>query len=658
MFKRLLIANRGEIACRILKTAQAMGIHCTLIYSEADAHSRAVRLADNALCLGPAPASESYLNIAKIIGLAEANQIEAIHPGYGFLSENADFARACAEAGIIFIGPSLRALESMASKQLAKQLLQDTDVPLTPGYHGDRQDEQTLREAAEHIGFPVLLKAAMGGGGKGMRAVHQAADFSMALAGAKREAKASFGDEKMIIEKLVEQPRHVEVQIMADQFGNVVHMFERDCSVQRRHQKIVEEAPAPGLNDTLRHRMQQAAITVARTIEYQGAGTVEFLLSPEGEFYFMEMNTRLQVEHPVSEMITGLDFVAWQLHIANGEPLPLPQEAIQANGHAIECRIYAEDPDLDFMPAPGTIHYLKEPCGEGIRVDSGIEQGDSISRYYDPMIAKLISHGDNRTVALSRLQKALCDYHIAGVKHNIPFLRALTAQPAFVAAKVHTGFLQQHPLNLPKLSDELALQFAVCHDITQLRTQKTDPLLRDAFAWSSHEHMSWYRLYQIQQKRYPCQITPLTAHSCQLQVEELKKILHWEVKNEFLRIEDEPHGFQQASVVQQADTLYIFHRNGQATLNLIADPYETPEHDQSAGQLTAPMPATVVALLKNEGDRVKAGESLLVLEAMKMEHTIKAPSDGIISNIFFSVGQQVDEGVQLMTLADSCKEHA
>lgn len=496
MFNKILIANRGEIACRIIKTARSMGIHTVAIYSSVDKESLHVRSADSAYYVGEAPAKDSYLNIANIIRVAKNCGAQAIHPGYGFLSENPEFARACDEANIIFIGPSIEAMEAMASKQLAKQLLEKTTVPLTPGYHGSEQAEEKLLAQAQKIGFPVLIKAANGGGGKGMRTVYHESEFSMALAGAKRESMASFADDTMIIEKLVLHPRHVELQIMADNHGNVVHLFERDCSIQRRHQKIIEEAPAPNLSASLRQRLAEAACEVARSINYRGAGTVEFLVDGEEQFYFMEMNTRLQVEHPVTEQITGLDLVAWQLKIAANEPLPLTQDKIQSSGHAIECRIYAEDPYQDFIPSIGQINFLQEPSGDGIRIDTGIQLSSQITMYYDPMIAKLIAWGANREEALSRMEQALSHYFIGGVKTNIPFLQAICHHPHFKDVQLSTDFLSKEDIKIATPDYEIALLMTVSFDYLAMANSIQDPLLEDAFAWQSQVPSHWIWRYQ------------------------------------------------------------------------------------------------------------------------------------------------------------------
>lgn len=537
MFNKILIANRGEIACRIIKTARSMGIHTVAIYSSVDKDSLHVRSADSAYCVGDAPAKDSYLNIAKIIHIAKESGAQAIHPGYGFLSENPEFAKACKEADIVFIGPSVEAMEAMASKQLAKQLLEKTRVPLTPGYHGSEQTEDKLLAEAKKIGFPVLLKAANGGGGKGMRAVHHESEFSAALAGAKRESMASFADDTMIIEKLVLHPRHVELQIMADNHGNVVHLFERDCSIQRRHQKIIEEAPAPNLSMSLRQKLAEAACEVARSIKYSGAGTVEFLVDASEHFYFMEMNTRLQVEHPVTEMITGLDLVAWQLKIAANETLPLTQDRIQAQGHAIECRIYAEDPYHDFIPSIGQIHFLQEPSGDGIRIDTGVQRLSQITMYYDPMIAKLIVWGANRDEALSRLGLALSNYFIGGVKTNIPFLKAICQHPKFKQVKLSTDFLSQEEIKLPATDKEIALVMAVSFDYLNNFNTFQDPLLQETFAWQSQISSHWIWRYKDQDEQIEAFITPIDKNHFKVQFKTQEFLIYAHLSGDKIYVE-------------------------------------------------------------------------------------------------------------------------
>lgn len=648
MFNKILIANRGEIACRIIRTARAMGIQTVAVYSAADKNSLHVTLADSAYFIGEANARESYLSITNIINATLESGAQAIHPGYGFLSENPEFARACEQNGIVFIGPSVAAMEAMASKQLAKKLLENTPVPLTPGYHGKSQDEATLLQEAQQIGFPILIKAANGGGGKGMRAVYALEEFSTELAGAQREALSSFGDDTVILEKLVTNPRHVEVQIMADNYGNVVHIFERDCSIQRRHQKIIEEAPAPGLSDTLREQLAKAACDVARSIQYRGAGTVEFLVDDD-KFYFMEMNTRLQVEHPVTEMISGLDLVAWQLYIAANEPLPLLQEDIKAHGHALECRIYAEDPQQNFIPSIGTIQYLHEPQGDGVRIDTGVVQGSMITRYYDPMIAKLIVWGESRAEATQKLLQALNNYYITGVKTNIPFLQAIIAHPKFQQEQISTSFLTEESLTFTEPDPTLGYLFAAAVDFLDTQQKIShDPLYQDTFSWQSTKNASWWLRYEQEEGTVELKISPENPDSFMLNFNEKQLLVRARGSSTQIIIEYQNQQYQ-ATVVNNQETVYIFSNYGSWVIKRFSWGHS---RDMSANknQLTAPMPATVVAILKSKGDLIKAGERLIILEAMKMEHTIHAPHDGILKDIFFNVGSQVNEGQELLSL--------
>lgn len=650
MFDKILIANRGEIACRIIKTARKMGIESVAIYSTADQNSQHVKLADSAFWVGEAPAKDSYLNIAAIIDIAKKTGTQAIHPGYGFLSENPQFAKACEEAGIVFIGPSVAAMEAMASKQYAKRLLEKTKVPLTPGYHGKEQTDDILLQQARKIGFPILLKAASGGGGKGMRAIHSDLDFQPALDSARREAQASFGDDTMIIEKLVMNPRHVEVQIMADNFGNVVHLFERDCSIQRRHQKIIEEAPAPNLRDKLRSDLATAACEVALSIDYRGAGTIEFLVDQDDHFYFMEMNTRLQVEHPVTEMITGLDLVAWQIKIAAGMPLPLRQEAIVQKGHAIECRIYAEDPHQNFMPSIGQLHFLKEPCGETIRIDSGVVCGSSISMYYDPMIAKLIAWGESRDQALHGLQQALKHYAIGGVKTNIPFLQAICRNKNFAEAQLGTHFLEQESLSLPPTDTVLSLLMAATYDYLKLQDQP-DPLIAQTFAWQMHLQSHWQWHYRIDNESYIPGIRPINSQEFILEMPgEEALTIKARLENGLLTLNH--HNQQTTAWIEDYQSKYHCYFEGNVSIVSHFDFGALGQQNTSKGHLTAPMPATVVAILKNIGDTVVEGERLIVLEAMKMEHTIHAPKNGVLARLYYEVGAQVQEGAELLALED------
>lgn len=652
MFNRILIANRGEIACRIMRTARQMGIETVAVYSSVDRYSEHAKQADKACFIGEAAAINSYLNIQAIIDAAVSAGAQAIHPGYGFLAENPDFASACATAGMIFIGPPVEALRAMASKQAAKQLLEKTAVPLTPGYHGENQDDAHLLTEAEKIGFPVLLKAAAGGGGKGMRVVQQSQDFSQALAGARREAKAGFADDTMIIEKLIANPRHIEVQIMADNFGNIVHLHERDCSVQRRHQKIIEEAPAAGLNKELRNKLATAACEVARTINYRGAGTIEFLVEDDSAFYFMEMNTRLQVEHPVTEMITGLDLVAWQLRIAANQPLPCRQEEIQIRGHALECRIYAEDPQQNFMPSIGRLHFLREPQAEGIRIDSGVTCGSAITQYYDPMIAKLIAWGETRDQALQRLTRALDHFAVGGVKTNLPFLRSICAHPRFIQADITTDFLNQEQLTLPGPDINTSLLVAAGHDYLELSANAMDPLLKDTFAWQMHLRSQWHQTYIINDSLQELTISPIDPSQFAVILNGQRFQICAFYNDDQLIIDD---GKQQQSawVEKHNGQLNIYAADGVSTVKHYC--WENSSHatDGANQQLKAPMPSTVVAVLKKQGDKVQKGDPLLVLEAMKMEHTIRAPRDGTLADIFYTIGAQVDEGAELLTLEDS-----
>lgn len=647
MFNRILIANRGEIACRIIKTARKMGIESVAVYSTADRDSLHVSLADNALCIGSPAASASYLNVDAIINAAIESGAEAIHPGYGFLSENPDLARACSKAGIVFIGPSVEAMEAMASKQLAKQRLEKTTIPLTPGYHGKDQSDERLLKEAKQLGFPILLKAASGGGGKGMRSVYDEADFFKDLAGARRESKASFADDTMLIEKLIANPRHVEIQIMADNHGNVVHLHERDCSIQRRHQKIIEEAPAPNLPKALREKLGEAAIAVARAIDYRGAGTVEFLVDGE-HFYFMEMNTRLQVEHPVTEMITGLDLVEWQLRIAANEPLPCSQKEIPVLGHAIECRIYAEDPQNGFLPSIGQLHFLKEPTGTGLRIDTGVVQNSHITMYYDPMIAKLIAWGDSREQALQRLQDALKHYYIGGVKTNLPFLQAITKHPHFTKAKLNTNFLSQQTIEIHSTDIKSALLMAASVDYLKLFTSN-DPLRTGTVGWQMHLKGDWCSRYVINGEQHDIVVTPISANQLSLKLNDETISLHAKLSDQLLSVDNGKLQLK-AWVEHFNEQLFLYTEQGPVVIERFEGQHLLSHHHSTDNQLTAPMPGTIVAILKNKGDTIKAGDRLMVLEAMKMEHTIHAPYDGQLIDVFYALGAQVNEGAELVAL--------
>ncbi len=657
MFNKLLIANRGEIACRIIKTAQRMGIECVAIYSSADRNSLHTTLANRAYCVGEPEAKASYLNIDTIISIAKKAGVDAIHPGYGFLSENPQFARACVDAGIVFVGPSVSAMEAMASKQLAKQLLAKTTVPLTPGYHGVSQSDAILLKEALAIGFPILLKAANGGGGKGMRIVSTETEFQSALLGARREAIACFGDDIMIIEKYIAQPRHLEIQIMADNFGNIVHLFERDCSIQRRHQKIIEEAPAPDLPEHLRQQLAEAAIAVAKAIDYRGAGTVEFLVDPTGLFYFMEMNTRLQVEHPVTEMITGIDLVEWQLRIAANEPLPRTQNQIQVQGHSIEGRVYAEDPHHQFIPSTGNICFLKEPSSTGIRIDTGVTLHTQVSMYYDPMLAKLIAHGATRDEAIHRLSQAIKNYWIGGIKTNLPLLQAIIDHPQFKATELSTHFLNKYPIVLETNVPHWALLMAASVDYLNLNPPFKTPLLADTFAWQMHLKSQWTYQYLIHSEHHQLMITPIDPHTFKVELNHETLTLQVKLNHSQLWLDDGQQ-IRQAYVDVQGDNLTFYCDEGVFMVERFSWQRVNDDLDALNHQLTSPMPATVVAVLKHKGDNIKTGEAIMVLEAMKMEHTILSPKDGVIGEVFYTIGSQVQEGAELVELLPLTEERS
>jgi 3-methylcrotonyl-CoA carboxylase alpha subunit len=648
MFTRLLVANRGEIACRIIATCRRLGIATVAVYSDADAGARHVRLADAAVRIGPAPARESYLDAAAVIAAARATGAQAIHPGYGFLSENAGFARACAAAGIAFVGPSPQAIEAMGSKAAAKTLMQAAGVPLVPGYHGQDQAPQRLREEAARIGWPVLVKASAGGGGKGMRVVEREADFDAALAACRREAAASFGDDRVLLEKYLPRPRHVEVQVFGDAHGNVVHLHERDCSAQRRHQKVAEEAPAPGLDATFRDAIGRAAVAAARAVDYVGAGTVEFIVDGDGTFCFMEMNTRLQVEHPVTEMITGLDLVEWQLRVAAGEPLPLAQDAIPLHGHAIEVRVYAERPAQDFLPATGTLEDLRMPAAPPhVRVDSGVDRGDAITPYYDPMIAKLVTWDTTREAAIARMLGALRGLRIVGVDHNLGFLAALVDHPAFRAGGFDTGLIERE---LPALLaaadtfDPLAPRLAALWrlDLEARQAQAGDP--HDPWA-----RADGWRIAGAAHRTLCFEDAHGAAHAVAVDYPARGHGLRLDGEAATLASrDDDGFGWRlgtrggHAAVVEGRDGgVHVFTAAGETVLHR-HDPLARPGagHDAQDG-LLAPMPGRIVAVHVEAGQAVEPGTPLLVMEAMKMEYTINAPARGRVACWRCAVGDQV-----------------
>ncbi|MBT0587242.1 acetyl/propionyl/methylcrotonyl-CoA carboxylase subunit alpha [Alteromonas oceanisediminis] len=659
MITKLLVANRGEITCRIIKTAKRLGIATVAVYSDADAQALHVQLADEAVHIGGSASKDSYLRADKIIDVAKQTGAQAIHPGYGFLSENADFASRCASNELIFVGPPVGAIEAMGSKSAAKTIMEKANVPLVPGYHGDDQSEQLLLKSAREIGFPVLLKAAAGGGGKGMRQVHSESEFNQALGAAKREAMASFNDDIMLVEKYLTQPRHVEIQVFCDEHGNGVYLFERDCSVQRRHQKVIEEAPAPGMSASLRQEMGEAALKAAKAIQYVGAGTVEFLLDHDGAFYFMEMNTRLQVEHPVTEMITGQDLVEWQLRVASGEPLPLAQDELKIHGHAFEARIYAEDPNNEFLPATGTLSTLRPPEeNRYVRVDTGVVEGDSVSVFYDPMIAKLIVWDEDRDKALERLGIALRDYHIHGVVTNIEFLYNIATFPAFKAADFTTRFIEQHYDKLFSTSlsdnDELvpfaALSVLLKQHNAHTRSGWRSPaLIFDG--WRANERHTQHITLSMQgedELDIIAQYAPKhRLDTWKITVNDQTYFCSGELNDG--QLDATIDGHRQRLTVANVDNHYhLFGEKSSLQFTQVLPDLGIDTEQDSAGGLTAPMNGTIVSLLVETNTTVEKGTPLVIMEAMKMEHTIKAPAAGSVAEFYFSEGQLVDGGAALL----------
>jgi len=665
LFAKLLIANRGEIACRVMRTARRFGIRTVAVYSDADAQAMHVAMADEAVRIGPAPARESYLRIDAIVDALHRTGAEAVHPGYGFLSENAAFAQACAEAGAVFVGPPAAAIRAMGSKSEAKAIMGRAGVPLVPGYHGDDQGDAGLRREADRIGYPVLIKAVAGGGGKGMRRVDRTEDFADALAGARREAKAAFTDDRVLIEKCLVQPRHIEVQVFADTHGNAVYLFERDCSIQRRHQKVVEEAPAPGLSEKLRKQLGTAAVTAAHTIGYVGAGTIEFLLDRDGAFYFMEMNTRLQVEHPVTEMITGLDLVEWQLRVAAGQPLPLQQDDIGLAGHAIETRLYAEDPARGFLPATGRIVHLRwPPQAADVRVDTGIRAGDEISVHYDPMIAKLIVWDQDRGAAVRRLRSALGGSQVAGLRNNVDFLRAIATHPAFEAGEVDTGFIARFQDDLlpadPPAPYIDAWVFA-CAEVL-LRQAET---VRERAQQSGDPHSPWnsasgWRLngdgHGEIRLRWGGSVHKIgVTYRADGYVLELpvgrRQVAAARLADGDIRLDIEGRQVT-GTVAWNGLALTVFGADATVQFDVVDPMTLSAQVDASPGHLTAPMPGKVIQVAVKAGDKVKRGATLMVLEAMKMEHSIAAPMDGTIDRVFYRAGDLVEDGAELLSFVE------
>jgi 3-methylcrotonyl-CoA carboxylase alpha subunit len=665
VFTTLLIANRGEIACRVASTARRLGIKTIAVYSDADAESKHVAACDIAVRLGPAPASESYLKAEDILRVALAHGAQAIHPGYGFLSENEAFAQACAKAGICFVGPPASAIAAMGSKSAAKTLMEKAGVPLVPGYHGDEQAPKFLQQQADTMGYPVLIKASAGGGGKGMRIVTQAKDFIAALVSCKREASASFGDDKVLIERYLQKPRHIEIQVFSDTHNQHVYLFERDCSVQRRHQKVIEEAPAPGMTQARRQEMGEAAIAAARAVNYVGAGTVEFIAEPDGRFYFMEMNTRLQVEHPVTEMITGMDLVEWQLRVAAGERLPKTQQELQRCGHSIEARIYAENADKDFLPSIGRLIHLEFPDHEAfinadVRVDGGVRAGDTISPYYDPMIAKLIVRGADRDQARARMLRALAATQIVGVHTNVAFLSRLMADEAFAEADLDTGLIERRretllPAPVPATREALLLACAAVLEQEKAASALTIDPWAERCGWrvdGSYRRMLSFQDSESVQEVLIDMVDGVTSFTVDAeraaveissQTNGVASVLHVALLMRSSRVS--------GTVVRQGGRFDVFVSGKCETLTL-KDPLASTGQAEAdhAGSLTAPMPGKIIAIEVKAGEKVKRGQALLVMEAMKMEHTINAGLDGVVENIFFGVGEQVAEGAVLISL--------
>jgi 3-methylcrotonyl-CoA carboxylase alpha subunit len=644
MFTSVLIANRGEIACRIIRTARRMGLRTIAVYSDADARALHVRMADEAHAIGPAPAAQSYLVIDKLIAVAKAARADCIHPGYGFLSENADFAEACRAAGIAFVGPPPDAIRAMGLKDRAKALMEQAGVPVVPGYHGDRQEPKFLKQKAYEIGYPVLIKAVAGGGGKGMRRVDRHADFDAALEGAQREAKAAFGDARVLIEKYVSTPRHIELQVFADSHGNVIHLNERDCSLQRRHQKVIEEAPAPGMSADLRARMGAAAVAAAKAAGYVGAGTVEFIADATGGlkengFWFMEMNTRLQVEHPVTEAVTGLDLVAWQFRIAAGERLPLTQDQVPLDGHAIEARLYAEDPEHGFLPSTGQLVALRFPHGDGLRIDSGVEAGDAVTPFYDPMIAKVIAHGGTRDEALDRLADALDRTLVAGPRNNAGFLAALARAPGFRSGDFDTGLIDAHLGELGATAQGLDSAAAATGAAALLAREMARLAPVDGEALSPWDATD---AFQLSGERTLALPVLADGEGVVAQVAYGPRGAHVTVEGEAAAPD--------AAAVEVGDVVYVL-RKGRQTRVTLRDLALDEAADAGAGGLVrAPMHGKVLGVLVEKGDQVSRGQRVAIIEAMKMEHTLVAPIDGVVAEIAVAKDAQVAEGAKMLVI--------
>ena len=652
MFDSILIANRGEIACRIIATARRLGLYTIAVYSQADAGARHVRMADEAVAIGPAPAAESYLDGARIIAAARERGAECIHPGYGFLSENADFAQACADAGIVFVGPPPAAIRAMGLKDEAKALMERAGVPVVPGYHGEEQGEEFLAGRAEETGYPILIKAVAGGGGRGMRRVDEPGQFAAELAAARREAKAAFGDDRVLIEKYISRPRHIEIQIFGDSSGNMVHLFERDCSIQRRHQKVVEEAPAPGMTEEVRAAMGMAAVAAAEAVGYVGAGTVEFIvdgsrgLHRDG-FWFMEMNTRLQVEHPVTEAITGHDLVEWQLRVAAGERLPVAQRDLAIDGHAIEARLYAEDPENGFLPSTGRLHALAFGQVAGVRVDAGVEEGGSVSPFYDPMIAKVIAHGTTRAQALERLTAGLRETVIAGPRTNLGFLLGVVGHPDFIAAMHDTAFVDSHGAAL--LRGGRGGKAAVALGVLRLVERERERIAAETSRRSNEPNSPWAEADGFQigpERRFTL---PVIADGGEMEID-----IGWRgdgVSVSFFGAEPDWHADNPATIVDGPDSVFVLQEGHQSEIRFV-DPAAHEDEIEAGNAVKAPMHGRLVAVSVEPGASVKKGDRLFVVEAMKMEHAVAAPRDGVVASVGGRVGEQVDEGAAIVVFAE------
>nr|CAG4651651.1 EOG090X02EP [Triops cancriformis] len=662
---KVLIANRGEIACRVVRTAKRLGIRTVAVYSNVDKNSMHVAMADEAFWIGESASNQSYLRQDRILDVALKAGAQAIHPGYGFLSENMEFAELCAKTGVIFIGPPASAIRDMGIKSTSKQIMAEAGVPIIQGYHGEDQSNERLRSEADRIGFPVMIKAVRGGGGKGMRICMKPEDFESQLESARREAMKSFGDQVMLIERYVERPRHVEVQVFGDHYGNYVYLFERDCSVQRRHQKIIEEAPGPGISAEVRAKLGEAAVRAARAVNYVGAGTVEFILDPHNNFFFMEMNTRLQVEHPVSEMITGTDLVEWQLKVAAGEPLPLHQKDIELRGHAFEARIYAEEPGNNFMPGAGPLHFLATPSpSPDVRIETGVKQGDDVSVHYDPMIAKLVVWGEDRASALRKLRSCLAEYNIVGLHTNVNFLMDLSAHPSFMLGDVHTDFIKEHYSELfpvKPITDQLLCQAGLAHIVSeQADSLKKQQDFSDPFA-----SLPGFRVNHWLTRKLEL-LSDNVTHSINATYEgdnkytfslpngctyEVSGAMHQQDNVSELSISMNGH-ISKVRVIYDEDQIHLFAPDGSVAIKLPPSKFLSEiDATKSTGDTVAPMPGIVDKVMVKDGQQVKAGDPLMVMIAMKMEYVIRAPHDGVIEKVLYEVGANVAKNEALVQWA-------